>query len=547
MANIFKKLVVFFIGVVVATSTPFAFGDNKKTGKEVTNEYFSTIKSFTIEGNKNLSYQEIEAIVKPYLNKDFTPKIEEILCEKIHQKYEEKGYIFSFVSDIQNKNGHLDIIILEGYIREIIYDKAFDQDPIFKFCIEKLKEIKPYNQNQASFYFGLLKSSSPLIGKLKLSSHVVYPLSSIDPQNPALVDLIIVNFYYGVSGILSLDNRYKSDYSKEIKSSPIDAPLVEYKGSNFAQIAVNFNNYLKKGEKITLAYITSGDREDQSISARMEYPLNYLGTKFLADISFNDSPVSNEQKISFITLGVKHPLYLTYYKNLTASIELQKYHEKQRQYSARSRKRIAINKAIVGLNYVDSKYNYQVNTAFHQSITDNKKVSAVTEFGNDKHFNKITFGSDVTYDISKGYEFIARISAQYSKYDLLFAEVFNAGVYKGGRGFSSGEIYGDKGASLSLEFAKNTVVNNHPLFRTHREYVYFDNSLIWNNIEDEYKAKQGQISSVGIGTEITVTDNISFNLEFALPLTEKLKGSRVRKKSKPKSRIFAGVDYIFAF
>lgn len=520
--------------------------NSSKKKKSPSNQYFFKIKNIKSHGNKKLSDSEVADITNRYIGKEFTPKIEEALLTDISEKYNEMGYIYSFASDLTTKNGTINITILEGHIRDIIYDKQFDNDPLFQYCIKKLINIKPYNHNEGKFYFGLIKKSPALIGKLNIAPQIVHPLKNIKKDDPAVVDLYIRNYYYGYSGLLSINNRYRDPKGKNITSSGNNNPEIQYKSSNFATGLFKMNNRFNRDEEISATYITSGDSDDQSIYLGVNYPINYLGTKLTSTVGYSDSPVNNQQRVAFVTAGVSHPLFLDYYKTFEVNASVQRYHERQKQYSTNVIQKTNITKSILGLNYT---YNgkYAFDFAYHQGLNSSAGNPSIEDFGSVKRFNKFTLGVDLTQPLKNDYDIIYKFDGQYSSNNLLSAEIFAAGVYQGGRGFTSSEILGDKGISNSLELSKLFVIENHPLITSHREYIYLDNSHTWNNVQNNYKAKSSMITSAGIGTEITVIDNINFNLEFSKPINKKVKGSMVKDKTLPSSRIFAGLDYIFNF
>ena len=70
---------------------------------------------------------------------------------------------------------------------------------------------------------------------------------------------------------------------------------------------------------------------------------------------------------------------------------------------------------------------------------------------------------------------------------------------------------------------------------------------MWSNKPDQYKAKAGKITSIGVGSEFAVVDNITFNIEFSKPISESIKGDPSLRKKKPTSKIYAGMEYAYMF
>ncbi len=508
-------------------------------------QYEFIAKKFAFKGNAKLDSSIFLPMVEPFIGQKYTVKTEAQILKEISEKYNEKGYIFSYVQSVDKKNGVVTINILEGHIRDIIYHEDFAKDPVFRYCIEKLKSLKPFNQKEADVYFGMLRQVAGMSGEIDLIQKLLLPLKNIDPANPAVVDLVIENNFHAISGMLSLNNRYRTDHSSQIKSSPFDSQLVEYSGSNYAQGLVIANNHLGFGEEISLNYTTSGDREDQTGSVEVAVPMGFTGGRYFTRFMHNDAPVNNEQKMTYFTAGMSYPIYMSYSKAIEANFAIQRYNEVQKQYEDNDKKRTNVTKLISGLALKNKAYN--LDLAYHQSVSGVKRHTAKDEFGKSKNFSVLKLAGDYTFPLQNDYDFSVSFDSQYSKNDLLFSEVFSVGVFKGGRGFGSSAIIGDKGFSTALELSKQFLVPEHPFFLSHKEYVYLDNAYVWNNVESKYKAKRGNATSVGIGSDITLRDNLVFNLEYSMPIREKLTGSLVKKSEKAKSKIFAGVDYLFAF
>ncbi|MEQ9116510.1 MAG: ShlB/FhaC/HecB family hemolysin secretion/activation protein [Rickettsiales bacterium] len=522
-------------------------GLNGKRYSARSGRYNFILKNYKFSGNHKLTDAEVKEIVAPFIGKKFTKDVEIKILKTISNLYNKKGFPFSFVQQIIVKNNSLNIKLLEGHINEIYYDKRFDKDPLFKHYIDKLKEMRPYDKKKGRYYFELIKKRPGVNGNLEIMTRILTPVKKIDPNNPASVNITIKNLYYGVTGILEVNNRQRVDHTQQIQTSANDNPTIEYQGSNYAQNVTHFNNMFGKGEKISVNYLTTGSKEDQAFTLGLRYPIGLKGAHVFSDFSYNDSQVNNKQKITYATLGYNHPLYVDFDHDLDANIAFQKYREQQQNSSlTMSDRRIHINKAILGLNYQYGKHI--VDFGYHQSLTDVKKQNDDNDPGNSTHFNKLTLAVDSMFKLPYyGLDFIYRFDGQYSNHDLFFAESFSAGVYQGGRGFTSSEIFGDSGISNSFELSKTFYVDDHPLLASHREYIYIDDAHVISNVSDNTKPKSGSITSVGIGSEISVVDNITFNVEFSKPISEQTKGDERTRKKRPKSKVYIGMEYAYMF
>ncbi len=83
----------------------------------------------------------------------------------------------------------------------------------------------------------------------------------------------------------------------------------------------------------------------------------------------------------------------------------------------------------------------------------------------------------------------------------------------------------------------------HPLFIGLNKYVYYENGIASiRDSQNSTKLKSAKLSSVGLGGDLYLVDNLVFNVE----LNHRI-GDKNYDKELKKLRLFAGLNYFFLF
>ncbi len=470
------------------------------------------------------------------------------MIESINDFYIENGFIYSYVADLNIHEDVIKIRVIEGHIRDIIIDDDF-RNKYVDYYIEQIKTIRPFNWNQADRYFALLKTSPGFVDKMRMDTIILSPLKSIDPKNPATVDLVIENKFYKYDGLIALDNRHKPSIDINDKGLRDGYTYVRHRDSNFIQANFNINNPFALGGKLSTNIISSGDKEDNSGSVKYKQPINLQGTKLVLKLGGSSTPINDRQKLQFADIGIEHPLYLSAKHKLDVRCDFYTYrnYKSKQEMKNLKKNKLTANKAIFGstYNFKDSYgFNHFIEVSYHYGM--GVKSNRAT-FDHKEKFSKWIFNLGSSHPFfCENCKLNLSVNAQHSKDKLISAELFSVGVYRGGRGFYGGEIYGDSGITGSVELSKTNFLQESNFIISHREYVYIDTGMTKNRKKNARRVKSAKLMSAGIGSEILVIDNLVFSIEYSKPLLKKI-NNIVKKENNTKSRIFLGLEYFFAF
>jgi hemolysin activation/secretion protein len=130
----------------------------------------------------------------------------------------------------------------------------------------------------------------------------------------------------------------------------------------------------------------------------------------------------------------------------------------------------------------------------------------------DAGFVKLDLFASHYADIGEHFGLYGALAAQWSGEPLLQSEEFAAGGLPFGRGYSYGEISGDSGMALSVEFRAGLDPNLDPVSFL-QGYLFADAAEIWDEAGGAVS-----LASVGAGMRVTLYDRVTAGLEFARPL-----------------------------
>ena len=121
--------------------------------------------------------------------------------------------------------------------------------------------------------------------------------------------------------------------------------------------------------------------------------------------------------------------------------------------------------------------------------------------------------------MAPSWNLLGAASWQYSFDKLLASEEFGVGGSQYGRAYDSSEITGDHGIAFKVELQK--------AFRPAWDYLsdfqlysFLDYGSVWNKVQTSTGAKRQDLTSMGLGMRLNVTDSISGYLEMNKPVSD---------------------------
>ena len=533
--------------------------------------------SVTIEGMHLFQYQDLAYIFEPYQGKTIEDEatFHAHVVRSVNQHYLTRGFIFSMVSNCEIHEHKLHIEILEGSINEIVIQKEIEyitEVPYIKDYIAKLKSIKPFNTHEAEKYFQLM---TRLLGKDLKITPIFLNHDNIDTQDPKTIDLFLSD-YKKVRGTFEINNNYKNN----ITASNSDAQNTDITQSSgyftMGGLRTRINNPFNTPANINTYLSSSGDKKENILFASYTHQINPQGTQLKLSTGFDQYDFTKRHKRFFTaTTGVSHPVLLTNNQQLDIFTNLQfytldkKYHQNfntddltstdpftllpalkialQNRQAIKLNNRSDVWKIAAGTNYQARIWGANSNSILQAHFGKNK-LRYPNDSSKNLHdtFSKVTFEAHIEYPLPKDFSISLNVDTQYSNSkNLPIDEYFFAGNAPGGRGFLPSKILGKGGiqGSLMLSHIDRT---NHPLLFAFNEYIYVDTAKA---SKAPQSASGTTISSVGIGVDAYLVDNLIVNLELNKPIKAPKANSYGLDNSSnsKKVKLFAGLKYMFSF
>jgi hemolysin activation/secretion protein len=501
------------------------------------------IKKINLKGSLVLR-DEVLALLNRYTELEFSSKLEAELISQINKIYNHEGYILSHVSDIKFNNSTLTVEIFEGSFRHIIInDEKLSNNTLLKQYINKIKNSPhPFkNTSEMERTFALIKRLSGFNEHQYILDFKPVNRKEINPNSPKTADLVIIGEYHEFDGIATINNRHKTSYKQQMRHN--NNHNLEYNGNSInTDLIIDYNNPLNNGDKATLSTSYDGKGDVLSVAASYTYPLNTLGTTIEATPYTSYSDTYNGTRGKGIILNLAHPLYLTRTKSLDTNFSVETYKENFKDFGQEQNIKTDITKIGIG-----SKFTHKINkqSKYYIGSEIQKSLHAITtNIPNLKNrdFTKLLFFAGIEVPI-KALTLSVDTQGQISNKKTPIAEQMQIGQEKGSRGFRNGEIKGNNAAMVSLELSHTSSFYHH-FFLGRRTYGFIDTGYANNTL---FKT-ESTLSSVGIGNDLFLRDNIILTLEVAKPLITDKKFNQAKKdRSNKKLKFFGEISYLFNF
>ena len=517
---------------------------------------FSQNKRTNFIGNTVYSDKELLSIIKPALdehsdlsNKELHRKIMELIRDKYHQD----GYVISHVHSaaFNPLTKSLYINIIEGRLNNIIVEENLLQIKYVQGYFDSILDLKPFNINKAMKYFLLIKQ---LLGERV--DFKIKPLGRGDgiykTDITKTADLIC-NTYYKYEGVFSIHN-YQTP--KDHKENYLDTALLT-RGNSFAMGDLSFRvaNPLNTAATTQILMATSGDDKENRIFLLNKYQINSYGTKLITSVGYDKLSYKIIKETKNIQLGLEQPIQIRRNTEmfLFSSLMLNnfKFDKKSNDeliYSHEKTQNISTIKLYFGTkikNVGDSgkteqTYNfiYHIGKAKSKEHDTGKNITEVTK----KNFTKFTLNADFAYKLTEKLKVNFEIDGQYANKDIPRTEDYSQTNAISGKGMLHLDVSAPKALTTTVQLSHYSSLK-HPLFVGLNKYVYCENGVASiRRHEDTKKLKSAILSSIGLGVDLYLVDNLVFNVGVNHRIDDKNYDKKLNKL-----KLFAGLNYFFLF
>lgn len=461
---------------------------------------------FQIAGVKSIPFEQIAAEFSPITNRDIT--IAELLqaANNVTRLYQEKGYplSFAFVPDQSFKDNVVVINVVEGYVSSVkIEGNPGASEERLRKIAEQLTNDRPLSKAS----FERITSVLGLQPGMRIKATVKPPVTTDGAAEMVL----------------------------DVKRTPISASfgIDTANASPRGVFSASSNGLTSLGEQVTVStLLPRGPSKEEYYALNYVQPIRYQGMLLQVNLSRYSAEPENRNLVERqfearhqteterASLTLKYPLVLTATRNLTVSGGV---------YAVRNSARYTrsvpaavpvvelssdIRAVSLELNSVEVKdrTTRQWSLGAYQGIDGAGAKQLNSDL--DLDFLRVRGSFLQNHVFSNGYGISLSGSAQHSDSALPLSEQISFGGRYFGLAYPVGEIAGDKGWGLALEFNR--------AFATEWQYVKQVQPYILGDAARSYlnnfDVPDGDIASLGFGVRLTDKQHYSLDLSVAQPV-----------------------------
>lgn len=463
---------------------------------------------FQIAGVETLPFELVAAEFAPLTNREVT--VAELLqaAQKVTQLYQQAGYplSFAFVPAQDFKNNIVVINVVEGYVSTVkIEGNPGASEERLKEIAEQLKEDRPLRRATFERVTGVLGLQPGMSIKATVSPPVntdgAAEMILNVSRKPITTAFSLDTATSHLRGIFSATTNGLTPLGEQLTVSALapPGPLHEkYVGVNYTQPIRHQGMLLQ----VTLSDY-KGQPQNQALLAQ-QLQANY------------------ETKTQRVSANVSYPLILKPSRNLTISGGI---------YAVKNATRYTLNVAApapsielssdiraLSLELSSAELSDRSSTQWSLGVYQGLNALGADQInGNiDLNFLRIKGGFSHSRQFSDGYGATFSGSGQYSNSILPLSEQIGFGARLFGLAYPAGEIAGDQGWGLSLEFNRAFPYNGTYLKRI-QPYILADSARVYSN---SGTLTHSQIASAGFGVRFTDQRYYSLDLSIAQPVGE---------------------------
>lgn len=469
------------------------------------------IRKIIIEGNRQFSTAQLQALVADAENKSMNLTDLRALAQRLTGFYHSQGYIYSqaYLPQQTLSDGVLKIAILEAvYDQTQINNQSRTQDWLLAATKAPLKQGSHIEQEQMQHQLKLLNRLNGVSTRNVLTPGTTTGSSqlNIDVQDTALVT--------GYVGADNFGNRYT--------------------GEARLTAGVALNNLAGLGDQLSVEGMTTGPELNYG-KVGYDFAFTGMGTRAGVSYSYLDYELGKELEnigaegsAAQTSVWLSQPVLLSNTAELSVSLQ---YDHKQLEDD-------------INLNQYYKHRDIDLITArLDGAQYDQGFGGGLNQYGASSSYGRVTFKNDNAQALdaqgahtqgnfyhvsanlsrlqnlgSKGTQAYAGIYGQYSPYNLDNAEQYLGGGPYNVRGYESSQLAGSSGYYVNLELRQNLLNNAKNLVGGK---VFIDttemtlNADRWAGLTGSNKAR---LSSAGLGLNWSSALNIQASAEVAFPI-----------------------------
>lgn len=474
-----------------------------------------TIREYIVRGNSALDPETVEQAVYPHLGPQRTMADIEAARDALQSVYHDAGYqsVFVELPEQQVQNGIVILQVAEMPIGRVRVVGSKYHSPL------EIRDQVPALQEGEIPNFRLAQAQLSDINRNL--DRQVFP--AIKPgMVPGTMDVDLqVDDQSPWSASLGLNNDYSADTSRLR-----------------AMATLSHSNLWQKGHSASLTFFTAPERMDDAKVVSGSYSLP-LSNRWNLDISgyYSDSDIATVNDTN--VLGKGHSLGIAaayrweplgnWHHSVSTGLEFKKFDEQIR--FGGDTQAVPLRYTPVTLSYNGYRVAEQSQSVVDLSLTGASRSffsigSNAQEFDDKRYLANPSFlvfkgNLSHTQDIFGPWQAHGRAAFQLASGSLVSNEQFAAGGATSIRGYYAAERTGDDGYLLSLELRTPSIASwIGPWVREWRFYTFAETASL--RLRDPLPEQDShyQLSSVGLGTRLRVSDWLSAGLDWGFPLKD---------------------------
>lgn len=480
-----------------------------------------TLKNVVVEGVTLYKADDLKFAYEDLLGQTISLLDAQEIARKVTNLYHNNGYVLSqaIVPPQDITGGTLKIRVIEGYVGNTIIqgDVSDAERKVIEAYARHVQEARPVRTQDLERYL-LLINDLPGVG----ASGLLRP----SPAGTGSADLVLT-----ISR-----QRYDGSYVFDDRGSRFVGPWQH-------TAAVAANSILNSYDRSQFRFFTTTPDSSQLLGLEFSHQenLDSEGTMLtllasrthtrpgdsLAPLGLNGNSYLGEAKVT-------HPFIRQRQENLVGRFMLD-YHDtitdifgstpftSDRLRIARAGGNYNIVDGWRGNNLIDVQVSQGLNVFGASSRGAGPGggtplgVSLRSNGNGDSDFTKFNADLSRLQPLPQKFSLLTAATAQYSFNPLLADEQFGLGGADWARAFDPSEVLGDSGLAGKAELRYSDSVGKS-YFDSYQLYTFYDLGRIWVTKGAPGANDKATLSSTGVGTRLTLTDNFSANFEADVPL-----------------------------
>ncbi|SHH80651.1 ShlB/FhaC/HecB family hemolysin secretion/activation protein [Pollutimonas bauzanensis] len=467
-----------------------------------------TLTAVDIEGATRYTPEDLRPLYDSLLGKTITVADAFKIANDIELRYRGEGYVTTriIVPEQTIEGGRFRIIVIEGYISEVVYDGDIGpaRQAVEKL-VSRLRGMRPVSVSQIERQLLLANDLPGLTVRASLEP---------SPKETGGSVLVVRSQRKAIDASLGFDNR----------NSP-------YLGSHELLATVSVNSLGAHADRLTLTGRGSTPfSRSKTASANYDMLVSDSGMTLGLGMAYANSVPGRELRdldvdsdVTAYTATLTYPLIRSRLENLRAV----------GQFEARDVSTDIIQTAFTrdrlrvlrfGLSY-DRSDSWNGITALRGTVHKGLNALGASSNGSEyasrvngrSDFLKFTAELTRLQQISEKVSLVASLAGQYSANPLLASEEFSLGGGNFGRGYDYGEMSADNGIAASLELRYAPSLPKILPYGSHF-YGFVDGGRIWSRSASA-EISRSSLSSFGGGMRANLAKHLFATLEIAKPVS----------------------------